>query len=694
MRWTLRLATILLTVCLLFPTATYGQADDGQEDLPIDPDSIYHLISPIAEQMTESREVPTRLSASAWQEDLDTLAAAMHRRIPYAEAALGNEKFTRRLDSLKRAIPGQTRDQRILSLMRLLNLPAPGTGHTGLRTSQRAINWHALPLYPYRFADGVYIMSAANPDLIGSEVLAIGGTPIDSVYAAIAPYVSADNRWNRQRAVEPWPLQHLWVNPLRAFGIVDQIDHIPVRIRNENGTVRDLSLKTMRPNSISYVRFLTSDSTRKETPPELQWSPATRRAQDNNEPNYRISYRDSTDLLYLQFNAVLNASSDWTVSDLADSLRHLADTKPLEKVVVDLRTNNGGNAGLVEPLVEVLGSHPKIDQRGVLYTLISPITFSAAGIFAMELERRTKTIFAGEPSGFAPNIWGEFAPVLLPNSKITVLLSYAYKLEGMPDTPRTYLAPDLHVPLTSNQHFSNIDSTMIAVRNHEPVPLDTTALDAAVQERFTGTYRLSPVHIAQVTETKGGLHFRMRKGPEPFIDTDLYPLSPTRLATDVSDAFLERTAGQQGLTLAWKDTTYALTPANPDAPSPIQKILAGRLEEGAEELRTALDAGVMLGSDFTEVPFRDLMEESLPRWPDSLSKRERAQRALPYKKLAVELAPMSWRVHAELAQVYKVLGRPDDALQALQSVRDLYPPRYENMLEFLGFEEKATREEW
>ena len=691
MRGSLKLTILLLIACTLHPAVCYGQDEDGREDLPLDPDSIYNMISPVAEQMTEGHEVPIQLSASEWKEDLDTLAAAMHRRIPYAETALGGDKFTRRLDSLKSGIPSQTRDQRILSLLQLTNLPTPGIGHTGVRTSQRAINWRALPLYPYRFADGVYVMSAANPNLIGSEVLAIGNAPVDSVYAALAPYVSADNRWYRQRAVEPWPLQHLWVNPLRALGIVDQIDQIPVRIRTENGNIRDLTLETMRPHSASYVRFLTSDSTRKETPPELQWSPATRRAQDNNEPNYRISYRDSTDLLYLQFNAVLNASSDWTVSDLADSLRHLADTKPLEKVVVDLRTNNGGNAGLVEPLVELLGGHPKIDRRGVLYTLISPITFSAAGIFAMELERRTKTIFAGEPSGFAPNIWGEFAPVLLPNSKITVLLSYAYKLEGMPDTPRTYLAPDLHVPLTSDQHFSNIDSTMIAVRSHEPEPLDTIALAPAIQEQFMGAYRLSPVHVAQITETRKGLHFHMRKGPEPFIDTGLYPLSPTQMATDISDVFLERTPGKKGLMLVWKDTTYALTPTDPNTQSPIQKILAGQLEEGVEELHATLDAGVMLGSDFTEVPFRDLVEEPPPRWPNSLSKRERAQRALPYRKLAVELAPMSWRVYAELAQVYKELDRPDDAIQTLEKVRDLYPPRYKDTLAFLGLEEKAKR---
>lgn len=70
---------------------------------------------------------------------------------------------------------------------------------------------------------------------------------------------------------------------------------------------------------------------------------------------------------------------------------------------------------------------------------------------AMELERRTKTLFVGTRSSFAPNIWGETTPVLLPNSKITVELSYAYYQGGMPAEPRPHLEPDLRVPLTSGQ---------------------------------------------------------------------------------------------------------------------------------------------------------------------------------------------------------------------------------------------------
>ena len=80
-------------ICALPLRATYGQEGDGNKDLPINPDSIYALISPVAEQMIEGRDVPIGLSASAWQEDLDTLAAAMRRRNSVCRDSFGRRRI-------------------------------------------------------------------------------------------------------------------------------------------------------------------------------------------------------------------------------------------------------------------------------------------------------------------------------------------------------------------------------------------------------------------------------------------------------------------------------------------------------------------------------------------------------------------------------------------------------------------------
>lgn len=654
---------LLITAGTFLLPAAHGQ----ERELPIDPDSIYDYTNLRAAEVFDGDPVSTGLSAEAWREDLDTLAARLHRRVPYVESATGRRSFHRRLDSLKEAIGGQTRDQRIMSIFRLVNLPAAGTGHTTVRASQPALGWQAIPLWPYRFGDGVYVMAAANPNLIGRELISIGGTPIDSVYAALAPHVSSDNLWHRQYMIEGHNGRLLWfANPLRALDIVDQIDRVPARTRTEDGRRERVWLKTMPLDSREWVRFFTSAKTRPDVPTELQWSPASTQ-QDNGEPNYRLSYRDSSDILYVDFNAVVNASPDWTTTDLADSLRRIADTRPLDKFVLDLRTNNGGSSSLAQPLVELLGTHPKIDRRGALYVLISERTFSAAGIFAMQLERKTKAIFAGQPSGFAPNIWGENTVVELPNSGMVVLASYAYHQVSLPGDPRAHLEPDLRVPFTSAQHFQNVDSTMIAVRRHEPEPRDTTTLTASEKDRFAGTYRLSPVHIARVREENSELHLRIvgSEGPGAFLHSDLYPLSEARLATDVSGAFLERTRGEATLTLTWKDTTYPLSPVPAGTRAPIEHVRDGHLERGADQLRQALASGMTLSNDL--IGFSDRIEALLDKGKN--------QYALRYAQAARELLPASPEVHLRMAQVYQALGQDEDARRAARRVVQFSPVR-------------------
>lgn len=653
-----------------------GFTDFEQDTLPFPPEQFYRRATARSERLMIGQDIPESMSVEQWRADLDTLASLIRNRIPYYEAAIGEQELTRRVDSLKKLVPEQTRDQRILSIMALTNLPALGTGHTRVRTPQRALGWRAVPLFPYRFADGVYIMTAINPDWIGSEVLAVNGTPIDEVYEALSKHVSSDNPWDMWRDVEEYVIQFRWANHLKALGIIDDINEVPIQIRTPEGERKEIRVETLMPNTAEYVSFATRPPTRPVVPENLQWSPGAE-PQRNTEPNYKMSYRDSTDILYLDLNIIVHESEDWTLDHLADSLGHIADNNPINKMVIDLRTNGGGNSSDAEPLIDLFANHPKFDKRGNLYTLISPEATSAGGIFSMQMERRTKTIFAGENSSFNPNIWGETVPARLPNSKIVVLLSHTVHQEGMPDTPRTYLEPDIKVPMTSDQHFKNNDLTMKAVKEHQPESRYTIELDDEQRQKFTGTYRISPVHRATITEASGQLHLVVDDGAEePFIDTELHPLSTHQLATDITDVHVDRRLGKAHLDLMWKDTTYTMHPVEDEFLLPSELIRAGKLDQAEKVLKNAIASGMKLGGDFIEHPLTDLVEENpLAVWPDDLSKEEKARRALPYALLADELAPMSWYSTAELAWLYKILGKEDKMMEAAHRTVKLSPVR-------------------
>jgi hypothetical protein len=643
-----------------------------QDTLPFPPSSIYKRVVEDSERLLEGQKLPSELSVEQWRRDLDALAGRIHGQLPYSEAATGGAHFHQLLDSLKQAIPGQTRDQRLMSIMRLGHLPTPGTGHMNINPRQRVFGWRAFPLQPFKFADGTYIMRAADSTLIGKELLSIGGAPMDSVYSALAPYSKTAGAKRSHHYIDGWLLN--FANPLRAVGIIDQIDKIPVRVRNKDGTVQRVIIDTMPYDSAEHLRVHISSATNPPVPEELQWATASL-SQNVNQPRYRYSYRDSTDLLYLQYNVVAPPSDSVTAEGLAKRLGKIAHDRPIDKFVLDLRTNSGGSNRYAEPIIELLSTHPKINRRGTLYTLISRETFSAAGLMAMELERRTKTFFAGRPSGFAPNIWGETVPYQLPNSKIMAELSYAYHQGGMPDDPRPHLDVDLHVPMTSDQYFQNVDSTLIAVKEHDPDPVETVSLSSTSKTQFKGTYRISPIHRAEITDTKKGLHLRVDRGESfPFIDTQLYPQSSTYLKTDIRDVYLKRRPNDQGVMLVWKDTTYVMKPVDSEFILPLEHIKADRLDKAEEALRSILKSDLKLSNDFTDGALTDLVEENpIPAWPDSLTKKEKAQRALPYAELATELVPMSWEGHIDVAWLNHILGNNQEMIQAAQKTVNLAP---------------------
>ena len=614
------------------------------------PTVLYGQFSPSTERVIGDQDVPHTLPAAQWQADLDSLAGLLRHRLIYFEDAYGARRLAGRVDSLKRRVSGQTRDQRILAVAHLLDPPAPGTAHTGLSFLQRPVNWSLLPVRIFRFDDGYYVVDAMETALVGHKVEAIGGVPVDSVASAL----------------EPWGLT-VFAEPLRAVGVVDRIEEVPVRLRTPKGwrVTRTLEPGGMwSPSTLLFGKSL-------ETPVSGEWSPAHLHPRTR---NHVLSYRDSTDLLYLQLNTIGKP-----IAALADRLRTIADTRPLDKLVLDLRNNGGGNHDLIEPLVDVLGSHPTIDRRGTLYVLIGRKTFSAAGTLAMELERRTKAVFVGEPGGFAPNMWGDTVPVLLPHSKLVGAVSHRYWQTGLPNSPRTQLIPDVRVPMTADQHFSDIDSAMIAVRRHEPAPRDLVSLTDEERASVVGTYRLSPIHRARITDTSGGLHLHVDRGRpssglHPFIESDLHPLSPTRLATDVTDAYLERRPDSEALELVWKDTTYTLAPVDSSFSLPTEDLRAGRVARAAERLHSTQASGFKLDSWVTS---------ALTAWADTLEARGRLDDALRCTRLAVELFPQSWRVHAHLADTYEALGRTEKAAGAYRTVGTLDPRRSDYVRERL-----------
>jgi hypothetical protein len=179
-----------------------------------------------------------------------------------------------------------------------------------------------------------------------------------------------------------------------------------------------------------------------------------------------FEYLKESQTLYVQLNQVADKDTE-TLADFAKRLFAFTATNPVEKLILDLRLNRGGNGTLLRPL-EIGIIKSKLDQPGRLFTIIGRSTWSAAQFLLNHLEKYTNTLFVGEPSGSKGNVYGDSRKITLPNSGITVRASVYYWQDWNPWDTRLWTAPHLTTELTAENYRTNQDPALNAILSYVP----------------------------------------------------------------------------------------------------------------------------------------------------------------------------------------------------------------------------------
>ena len=79
----------------------------------------------------------------------------------------------------------------------------------------------------------------------------------------------------------------------------------------------------------------------------------------------------------------------------------------MDKLVLDMRWNNGGDTGLVPTVLESLIRDVKVAQPGKLFVIVGHRTFSAAQNAVAMIARFTPAVFVGDTTGSSPNFIGD-----------------------------------------------------------------------------------------------------------------------------------------------------------------------------------------------------------------------------------------------------------------------------------------------
>jgi hypothetical protein len=410
------------------------------------------LFGPLAMLLLSSSataQKPRSLSASDWRTDLRFLEHELLTHHPKLFCGPLRQRFEQAVTHLEHRVQNMPRERVIMEIARALALVKDG--HTQIDpANDDAIAFHRYPFRLYWYSDGLFIRSVA-PDyrvLAGARLIDVGGVPVDTLVHRLRPFIHGDNEMTIRDVL---PSRLSLAEVLHTIGGSSTSGKARFRFQRADGTMESIVLEPI-PTSVPTSGWVTAQDTSAPLPLYLR----------NRTRNYWFEYIDSLHTMYAQFNAVANAE-DETMATFCSRLFATTDSVAAERLVIDLRLNNGGDNTLNRPCVHGLIRATSVNRPGRLFVIVGRLTFSAAMNLAVDIERNSSAIFVGEPTGASPNHFGETRVLKLPRSGITVLHSTLYWQSSDPRDTRPWIDPTVKASLSSQDYHQNRDPALDAI---------------------------------------------------------------------------------------------------------------------------------------------------------------------------------------------------------------------------------------
>ncbi|MEA5032190.1 MAG: hypothetical protein VB025_08590 [Sphaerochaeta sp.] len=320
--------------------------------------------------------------------------------------------------------------------------------HTSVGMTQSLVDqFLAIPVQITYLQDAwrISVVDKHRSDLLGAEIVAVNGIPMDEVIDRATSAFSHDNTvWLRKSLSQQLNLTQLYSFLGIAAHPTDPIDLTLIPIGDD--TEQTLTLEPVTAAQFHQRPLATLYDKTVETGP-------------SKEP-YRSLLLQGHDTLFIQYNQCMSVDAFPLPMFIGEVLAQIAEQKP-SRIIVDLRYNGGGDSRLFEPMIDGLATL-QAKQSFALDVLIGEGTFSSALMNAIQFKRRTDCLLVGSPTGGSVNHYGETARFLLPYSNLPVI--YSTKRFVMDAShPAGPLLPDLSVEPTVQQLLTGSDAAVDAV---------------------------------------------------------------------------------------------------------------------------------------------------------------------------------------------------------------------------------------
>jgi hypothetical protein len=380
-----------------------------------------------------------------WQEDLKFFADHFSSGQKDFDKLYPKDHFNEELSAIRNDAAQIPNSETALRLMRLV-----AGGHIAHTEVGQPLGFHRLPLRFYWFSDGLAVISATQEysQAIGTHVVSIGSMTPQQAEAAAAPYIAYENETGlHQRSPQFMRLAEL-------------LHHL--KLDNPDGSVNLTLAKpgaepftlAVRP-SFGKITLVTAFDALSIPTPLYRKNP---------DSFYWYEYLPESQTLYIQYNQCEN-DPKLSFADFTRQMFAAVDSQSVQRTVLDIQSNGGGDSRVIHPLESALKARPKLSGHGRLYVLMGPATFSSGLYAAVDFRDDLHAILVGEPLGENLDTYGEVKSFKLPNSGLEIFFSTKF-FRFTKGTGSAPLAPDVLVTRSLEDYLAGRDPVLDAAIHH------------------------------------------------------------------------------------------------------------------------------------------------------------------------------------------------------------------------------------
>ncbi|MGB5648090.1 MAG: hypothetical protein WBM55_13295, partial [Muriicola sp.] len=402
-----------------------------------------------------SIQAQATFTSEQYREDLRFLQQTVHKNFPFLFKKTTAEAFDAKVEALYEAIPRMADHEVLVGFNKIV--ASFEYGHTVLGYWEGVIPYHEMPIVLYQYDDGIFLQGVhkSYKEALGAKLLAIEGMPIEEVLKLMRPVVPAEN----ESFVKAYGIHYLtFPEFLHAQKVLKTMSTSVLLTLEKDGRQFE-----QRIEAVPFERFPRQYGM---VVPGEDWLEArdlctTPLYLKNLDKIYYYEYLPEHKTVYVRHSQIMDDSIQ-AIPEFYAEVFDFIDKNEVEKLILDVRLNGGGNNYKNKPIVTGVIANKKINQPGKFMVIIGRRTFSACQNLVNELHTYTNAIFIGEPTAENINFYGDNSPVTLPNTKMNAYLSFAWWQDKPQWENRPALDPQIATGMTFEQYRTNQDPALEA----------------------------------------------------------------------------------------------------------------------------------------------------------------------------------------------------------------------------------------